>query len=189
MTKPIIALAGYIGAGKSEVAKHLVDRHGFVLVKFASPLKNMLKSLGLTHDHLEGHLKTEPTELLGGQTPRFAMQTLGTEWGRKLIADDLWVRAWRATVVRTMQAHGTAGIVVDDLRFPNEAAIVEEMGGKIWKITRQSARQTGHESERYIDELPSFIEIRNDFDIEALRRMVDVSLNMSTPNLTVTAAE
>jgi hypothetical protein len=48
-------------------------------VKFAGPLKSMCMALGLTEAHIEGHLKEVPCELLCGQTPRHAMQTLGTE--------------------------------------------------------------------------------------------------------------
>ena len=42
----------------------------------------MLYQLGLGEAHIEGALKEVPCELLGGKTPRYAMQTLGTEWGR-----------------------------------------------------------------------------------------------------------
>jgi hypothetical protein len=41
-----------------------------------------------------GDLKEVPVDCLDGQTPRRAMQLLGTEWGRTLSAD-LWINAWR----------------------------------------------------------------------------------------------
>ena len=31
------------------------------------------------------------SERWGGKTPRYLMQTLGTEWGRMMVDGDLWV--------------------------------------------------------------------------------------------------
>lgn len=133
MTK-IIAFTGAAGSGKSTAAKILYKR-GYNLVKFAGALKGMLASIGLTKEHLEGDLKNQPCSLLGGQTPRFAMQTLGTEWGRNIMADDFWIHLWK------IHAQRSNFVVVDDLRFPNEAAAVRDLGGTIVRITRPASLQ------------------------------------------------
>jgi hypothetical protein len=78
----LIALTGYAGSGKSTLADILACEHGFTVVKFAGPLKAMLRALGLDEREIEGDLKEQPCQLLAGHTPRRAMQTLGTEWGR-----------------------------------------------------------------------------------------------------------
>ena len=90
----IIGLTGLAGSGETTVARHLMGMHGFVRHRMAEPLKSMLKALGLTEQQIDGDLKEVPCELLGGKTPRHAMQTLGTEWGRDLISQNLWVKAW-----------------------------------------------------------------------------------------------
>lgn len=126
----IIALTGRIGAGKTAVAKVLEQYHGFERVRFAGPLKAMLRALGLTEAQVDGDEKEVPSDLLCGITPRLAMQTLGTEWGRNCIHPDLWVSAWKHAIA------GKDKVVVDDCRFVNEASAVREMGGWIWRVER-----------------------------------------------------
>lgn len=133
MTK-LIALTGYAGSGKTTAAKHLVEAHGFTLVKFAGPLKSMMRCLGLGDREIEGDLKETPCAILGGKTPRHAMQTLGTEWGRALIHSDLWVNA-AMEVVADVLDHG-GRVVIDDMRFGNEAEAVRSRGGAIIHISR-----------------------------------------------------
>ncbi len=138
----IIALTGPAGCGKSTIAEAL-DLHGFQTVKFAGPLKSMLRafyrSCGLDDEdiqaRIEGALKQEPDPLLGGKTPRWAMQTLGTEWGRNLIAQDLWVAAWRGSALSAL-SFGAEGVVADDCRFPNEAETVRALGGVVVELMR-----------------------------------------------------
>lgn len=154
----LIGLTGKAGAGKSFAAKRLIEKHGFVLIKFADPLKNMLRALGLTDDHLEGHLKEVPCNILAGKTPRFAMQTLGTEWGRNIIDDQLWLNQfWRRAT-----APGMRNVVCDDVRFPNEADLIKQIGGHIVHITgSKNLSLHTHASESYT--LPYHLVIENDF--------------------------
>jgi hypothetical protein len=154
MTKPhLIALVGLAGSGKSTAAKYLTANHGYRVEKFAGPLKDMLRAFGLTEAHIEGDLKEAPCDLLGGRTPRYAMQTLGTEWGRDLIHPSLWTGAWMA------RARGGL-VVTDDCRFENEAEAVRRLGGMIIRVARPSLGNVVHhasesgqsriQSDRYI---------------------------------------
>jgi hypothetical protein len=95
----------------------------------------MLRSLGLNNSELYGHLKEKPSPLLGGKTPRHAMQTLGTEWGRNLISADLWTNAWLVPVQEHL-ANGRC-VVVDDVRFKNEMQIIHGLGGELWCVDRK----------------------------------------------------
>jgi hypothetical protein len=155
----VVAFTGRAGAGKTTAAEALV-RRGFVKVPFAAPLKFMLSAFlqhqgadqRLVDRMIEGDLKQEPSDLLGGVSPRYAMQTLGTEWGRHLLAGDLWIRAWRNSV----EATGATKIVVDDVRFPNEVAAIRAMSGVVIKIEgRAYDIETAHSSE----------DVPGDFDI------------------------
>ena len=140
----IVALVGYKGCGKSTAAKEFYVA-GFTRVRFAEGLKNMLKSLGLTNEHVDGALKEEPCDLLNGVTPRFAMQTLGTEWGRHCIHPNFWIDHWKRQVDR-LPAH--IPVVVDDLRFPNEREALIDLGGKIiWVHRPDVGRSSDHPSE------------------------------------------
>ena len=167
----IIAFAGLAGSGKSTAAMHLVLRHGFKRIRFADPLKNMIRVLGLTDAEIEGDKKEQPCALLCGKTPRAGMQTLGTEWGRDLMGSELWVRAWRHAVDKLPPY---TDIVVDDCRFPNEVEAVRAAGGWIIRVVRNGAGQgaAGHSSEAQAFEVDSTI--YNDGSIEDFLRAVDV---------------
>lgn len=128
----IIGFCGLAGAGKTTAAEYLEHEHGFARVRFAGPLKAMMAALGCSQDEIDGHLKDSPCNLLGGKTPRQAMQWLGTEWGRDMIAPDLWTRAWNA-------AASASRIVADDVRFANEADAIRARGGIVVEIHRPGA--------------------------------------------------
>jgi hypothetical protein len=125
------------------VADYLVTEHDFVRMKFAQGLKDMLRAIGLTDVHIEGHLKETPCPLLGGKTPRYAMLTLGTEWGRELISPDFWCNI----LAQRVKDSTDANIVVDDCRFPNEARTIRQLGGQVWKVVRDVPSTIAHPSE------------------------------------------
>ena len=141
----VIGLCGHSGSGKSVVADYLVSQYGFVRIKLASPLKNMLRAIGLSEREIEGDLKEVPSDKLGGKTPRHAMQTLGTEWGRDLIGPAFWVDAW----VRDARAALSEGksVCCDDVRFLNEVGAIWLLGGSVIRIERVGVSTGDHASE------------------------------------------
>jgi len=138
---PVIALTGPAGSGKSTVSDYLAAHYGYTKTKFAKPLKDMMRAIGLDEDEIEGHMKEVPTPYLGMRTPRHAMQTLGTEWGRKCMGEDFWVDLW-AHHASTLDC-----VVVDDCRFPNEAAAVRRMGGRVIRLDGRGGIDGNHASE------------------------------------------
>lgn len=172
----LVCFAGRAGVGKSEASGLLIS-HGFVPVKFAAPLKSMLTTMyefaGLDADEIaeriEGALKEKPDPVLGGTSPRRAMQTLGGEWGRDMVREDLWVSLWSKTVRRKLAAGFS--VVVDDLRYPNEADAIRELGGQVFMIEGPSRRIVPqHASERF-DFDPDEI-IHNNDDLASFRHRV-----------------
>ena len=117
----LIGISGLAGAGKSTAAFHLEREHGFWRYKMSGPLKNMLRALGLREDQIEGERKETPAMFLSGRTPRYAMQTLGAEWGRKIMGDGQRL------------ANGVC-VSIEDIRFPNEAQLVRDMGGIVVRV-------------------------------------------------------
>lgn len=164
----IVGLVGSKGCGKSTVANLMVQNNGFQVVKFAGALKDMLRALGLSEEEIEGDLKETPSDLLCGKTPRHAMQTLGTEWGRDMIGPNFWVQAWAARA----QQHRL--VVCDDCRFENEAATIAGNNGRLIRIIRPSADGHGdtHASEALANELPVHAEVINDGTIDQLYQRV-----------------
>jgi len=155
----LVAFCGLAGSGKSTCSEFLEREWGYHIVKFAAPIKQMLRALGLTDDHIEGDLKELPTELLAGNSPRHAMQTLGTEWGRELMGRDFWADMWKHTAKTILNANGK--VVVDDCRFPNELSVVKELGGVAVRIMRPRLQPMwAHESEKHV--LPTDLQLLND---------------------------
>lgn len=143
----VIGLTGLMNSGKSTVADYLVTHRDFVRLKFAQGLKEMVRALGLSDDEIEGVLKEIPCDKLNGRTPRYAMQTLGTEWGRTHMGQDFWVNL---LVQKAHRLGFGVNIVIDDCRFPNEAvAIQRDLQGRVWKLVRGvQPMGVGHASEK-----------------------------------------
>ncbi|PCJ68211.1 MAG: adenylate kinase [Rhodobiaceae bacterium] len=143
----LVGICGPKGSGKSFAADHLVAK-GYARVRFADPLKRMVSAL--LHDmgisalvvrqHVYGDLKDTPLGLEGMEslTSRDLQVTLGTEWGRQIVDPDWWVKIANLKVKKFL-ADGR-DVVIDDLRFENEARLINGIGGRIIEINRP-----GHE--------------------------------------------
>ena len=162
-------------SGKSVVAEHLEARYGFEAVKFAGPLKDMIRCLlfdhcGISHTmterYVDGDLKEQIIPELG-VTCRHLMQQLGTEFGRNAVRDDLWVHLTRKTVERHLAAGRS--VIIDDMRFQNEWMMVRDLGGTVVRIERQGvpAPTYGHASEGGLNGVPMTL-LRNDGSIDDL---------------------
>lgn len=142
----IVGFVGRAGSGKTLAADLLCSEFNFVKVKFAKPIKEMLISIGLTEDHIEGELKEKPCDLLCGMTPRWAMQTLGTEWGRSLIGENMWGNLWENKVRQLLDMN--QNVVVDDIRFMNELKRVRTLNARVIGLLRNEKQDVTHSSEQ-----------------------------------------
>ncbi len=104
----------------------------------------------------------QPTHL----SPRIALQTLGTEWGRRLY-DNVWTEACLRQIASVGGDH-----CISDLRFRNEADAVHAAGGRIVRLVR-AEQQYVHASETSIATLPVDVEIDNRKSLEALHMALD----------------
>jgi hypothetical protein len=111
----------------------------------AGPLKDMMRSIGLTESHIEGTLKEIPCEMLAGNTPRYAMQTIGTEWGRNIMGQDFWVSIAESQALERLDRGDD--VVIDDIRFQNEADMVRRLGGAVIGINGRGGIMSDHVSE------------------------------------------
>lgn len=153
----VLGFCGLAGSGKSTCAGFLTG-HGISKYSMAGPLKRMMATLithwGMTYDDAEQYFKDpvkkeQPCDALGGVTPRHAMQTLGTYWGRDCIHPNLWVLYFKRTVERFPYSH----FIVDDIRFENEAELIRSFEGGLLIGLRGRGGLTGeagqHESEKF----------------------------------------
>ena len=174
----IVGLIGRLQSGKSVVAQHLIKHYTFKRIKFATPMKNMCKAFGLTPDMIEGDLKETQIYNIGGKTPRYFMQTLGTDWGRKMIWEDLWVYAWKQMVINCP----CTLVVADDVRFLNEYQAVhaltkDSMVIKVVRGQEATYQPTEHESEQYVDVMRADAMLYNHGTIPELLDQVDRLMN------------
>ncbi len=146
---PLPALVGLYSpapqCGKSTVARHLWQRYGYIRVPFAETLKSMIRpmlgDMGLNpsqiHTLENGDKTGEIHPEFPGLTLRKLYQTIGTEWGRNLIHQELWIKIWKLKVQNYFKTG--ARVVVEDVRFQNEFNCVDTLGGEMWAIGRKVA--------------------------------------------------
>lgn len=189
----IIGLSGFARTGKDEVAKILVEDHGFTRVAFADKLREMLYALdpivsvgfsnfGGETFHVDSmysitvqkvideHGWNGYKETMYGDEIRRLLQRLGTEAGRETLWDSIWIDA-------AFAGHSEdAKIVVADARFYNEFDAVRARGGQIWRIERPGVGPLNdHASETEATDYPYFsYNINNEGTLEDLRRVVNV---------------
>lgn len=142
----LIAFAAPAEGGKSTAAQLLVQHHGFTRVSFAAPLYDMLEAGGFGRPRTSAEKEAIIPGL--GFSWRHAAQTLGTEWGRRCLREDIW------TTLALRKCRDEDGrYVIDDCRFENEAQAVRRMGGHLVHLTGRRSEHVGdaakqHESER-----------------------------------------
>jgi len=122
----ILGLSGKKQAGKSIVAKQLVEKHGFTEIIYAEPLKELIgkQLLGLTHGQLYGDAEKDLKDPLWKRTPRQLIQLIGTECFRAIVDADFWVKIAFKKIDK-LHKQGVKDFVITDCRFPNEIEAVE----------------------------------------------------------------
>ncbi len=135
----VLGLTGYKQSGKSTLSMVARTDFNFRQMAFANELKEIIQTLwpAFTSDHVYGTLKEEVVEEYG-KSFREVAQAVGTDLFRNY-DPDVWVRALRETIrIYYYQMGPTSGrsLVIDDIRFDNEAALIHELGGQVWEVVR-----------------------------------------------------
>ena len=159
----LVGLTGRAGSGKDTVADWFVKHHKFKKMSFAQPIKAALSALDMP-EPADRERKEQPIPGFSF-TWREAAQKLGTEWGRSL-DENLWVK-----LVQKRLHIAMSNVVISDVRFENEAAMIREMGGTILHIQGRQASlgaNAVHTSEAGIELHPEDIVIDNSGSIEEL---------------------
>ncbi len=157
----LVGLKGAARSGKTEVSKYLQSKYGYAELSFADALKEMC---------IRALVKSPPPDLCWFQqdpptqaewrrmiyhdrTPftRWLLQFIGSEIIRDEVDQLYWIKQWSERFTRLMWQDIKASlpnIVVPDLRFPNEAAMIQRFQGEIWEIVREdfAAQEIEHGS-------------------------------------------
>ena len=138
----IIGTIGFIGCGKGTVADILVEKKGFTKLAFADAVKDATAAIfGWPRALLEGDTEESRnfretrdewwSEKTGKYiTPRYMLQLMGTEAGRDVFHPDLWILALEKKLGMYQN------VVISDVRFPNEIAFIQRMGGFVVRVKR-----------------------------------------------------
>lgn len=168
----LLGITGKAGSGKDTVADYLKANYNFRSVAFAGPLKNGVKAMfNLTDKDLDHPLKEQVIPYIG-KSPRQLMQLLGTEYGRNLVHEDLWL----LLAANQIKKHRDDGynVVLTDCRFDNEADFVRYSEGKVIHVHRPSAGTSfAHSSEVGVKPCLEDYSLINDSTFGELYRQVD----------------
>lgn len=171
----ILGLSGYARSGKDTAANYFVENQGYVKISFADPIREALYELNPTVE-LDGKgfkpLKVA-IDLLGetweslkdhkNGDVRGLLQRLGTEVGREMFDQDLWVKQ------AINRIEDGAKVVVSDVRFENEAEAIKNLGGLVFRIERGGVGPTSsHKSETSLEDYSFDAVVTNDGDIKSL---------------------
>ena len=176
MNQLIIGLHGLARTGKDTAASYLVAHYMLLSYAFAEPIKAAIAQMfNLTAEHIEGALKELPMPAIG-KSPRELMQLLGTEWGRNLVHNQLWLLLAEQNLNHLAASTQTpiTGFVLRDVRFENEADWLRSKGGVIVHIHRADAQQVNrHSSESGIAIHDNDFVVHNDADLPHLYEQLD----------------
>lgn len=139
----IIGFTGKMYSGKSTAAQILKEwiPNG-VRLSFASDLKDLAKELGWNGEK--------------DKKGRRLLQLLGTDVCRQCLGEDYWITKFQNKISRPIYADKV--IIVDDVRFDNEAQMIKDLGGILIRIKRRNFGHwlaglfKWHKSERKISE-------------------------------------
>lgn len=149
----VLGISGRKLSGKDTAATAIIAAvPGAVRRGFADALKDeVAKALGVSVEYVEGH----KNQLRG------LLQHWGTEWRRSLCDPDYWVLRMRE-FLSTQSA--TPLVVIPDVRFENEAALVKEFGGLVLRVVNPGLDfdSDHHTSETALVDYPFDARIVND---------------------------
>lgn len=189
----LIGIGGRLAAGKDAVADYLDAERGYVkmgmsdaLLEAALVLDPWIGDRGGWSDvndrvwngnstrlrtivELEGY-----TEAKRRSEVRRFLQVLGTEVGRQMIGENVWVDMMERRLRGTVEP-----VVVTGIRYPNELEMIQRLGGRTWWVSRpelQPGDSSKHASENGVSLADFQTHIKNDGSLEDLYRTVEENL-------------
>lgn len=206
----LLGIRGKKGVGKNFVAE-VLERTLFSqglkveFMAFADPLKEMLvEPFGIDRAMLFGNVddKESPTQYrwerippevrskeflgrTGAMTVRDMLKFVGTDLMRQLFDHQIWVKA----MCRKVEASLADVVLITDVRFPNELAMVRDFGGKVMVVRGVQRAKTVLKEDIHATEnaLDGFLEDdyviengKNDSSLSLREKLKEVSAWLST---------
>ena len=180
----IVGVIGKKRSGKDTIAEYLVEKHGFIRMSFADPMKIACKHIFyMTDEQMWGYGK-EVIDPRYGVTPRKILQVMGTEMFQydiykhipelkeKVPPRTLWVYR----LMMEYEKIKNLKVVISDVRFQHEAEEILKVGGLLIKVIRPKFgfEEDNHASEKEIDDIHCYDTLMfNNGTIEELQVKID----------------
>lgn len=172
MEQKIIGITGLKRAGKDTISDYLHYKHHYKKYHFAAPIKSMISAL-LKYIEIENpslyiddHKETD-LPILNASYRKLA-QTIGTEWGRCLINNNIWID------IAKHHCRNDELVCFADVRFDNEAKLIKDLGGIIIKVNRDSNKSSDtHRSEQGVSSDYIDYNVLNNGTIQDLHIQID----------------
>lgn len=178
----LIAFSGLKGSGKDTAAAVMVEEYGFTKIAFADALREMALVIDpmvwADPDNIGGAVRLSDVVAQFGwdyskrtyPEVRRLLQVIGTEAGRMMFGDNVWIKA--LTKKYRDIATAEARYVITDCRFDNEADFVHDAYGDVVWIDRPGLTSDGHSSESTSVRAKADYILHNDEDIANLQEDV-----------------
>lgn len=192
----LIGIGGLLQHGKDTVADYLVEKHGWVKMGMSDPLNEALLILNpwVKIDNYISHPIMRVVQFDPGFYPyqeiyatlgyvrakkipdvRAYLQRLGTEVGRNLLGENIWVNAAEMKIEK-LTAEGK-NVILTGVRYPNELALIHRQGGELWWVERPSLvnadSSASHSSENSVTREDFDLVVYNDGTLAELYETVD----------------
>lgn len=172
----IIGLAGFAQVGKSSIASLLVEE-GYQELAFADGVRAFMDELDpelWPRDVMTSCLRwSEALDRHGYEWAK--SETDAREWlvrigagARRVIGEDVWIK--RVANIILADPHGL--FVVSDVRYPNEAKMIQAHGGQVWRIHRPGVEADNEEERISLAAIRPDREILNDGELDELEEWI-----------------
>jgi hypothetical protein len=186
---PLLGITGYKRSGKDTVALVLQQHYGYARVALADRLKREVATMIVNRTfpdynigvadllrYMEEHKGDAPAPQSGWVRP------LLQGWGqmrRALMGEGYWLHALDLA----------PGMVVPDIRMPNEEQALHAAGGLLWRVTRPGCVSDGNATEVHVPSLAADLELHNDGTLNDLDEQVHAAMaHLGVPRRTSPSA-
>ena len=189
----LIGIIGPKGSGKSTLANIIQQKYNFELMSFASVVKDISSIIfGYDRELLEGETKESRiwretidkdwSKLLNKDiTPRITLQIIGTEFGRKILGQNIWIEVLKNKISKNKNKN----IIISDIRYENEAQFIRDNKGILIRVSKSNLEfnlSETHSSEMELYNIKEDHSIENNGTIEQLEQQI---INLFNNNISI----